>query len=136
MFRLALSRGQGSTMWVTISVATALPPERAIVSRRSRYSEQPPRTAIRVPSANVRRGLLNRGIGFPLRQVKHMPHKRLAIRNRDSRSERRELARLLPRKLGLSQQEEVDVVWRQGVVGRRLDFVAWPRRTHEMRRDD
>src|SRR5262245_7581758 len=136
MLRFALSSGHGSTMWVTMLVATALPPERAIVSRRSRYSEQPPSTAIRAPSANACSDLLNRRIGFPLRQIKHVPHERLAIGNCDSLSEGRELACLLPRKLGLSEQEEVDVVWRQGVVGRRLDFIARTRRTHEMRRDD
>ncbi len=45
-------------------------------------------------------------------------------------------ARLLPRDLGLPQQEEIDVIRRQGVVGRRLDFIAWPRRAHEVRRDN
>src|SRR5262245_2621179 len=97
MLRLALASGQGSTIWVTTLVATALPPERAIVSRRSRYSEQPPSMAMRAPRANVRRGLLNRRIGFSLRHVKHVPHKRLSIGNRDPLSERRELARLLSR---------------------------------------
>src|SRR5262249_15165222 len=136
MFRLALSRGQGSTIWVTTSVATALPPDSAIVSRRSRYSEQPPSMAKRAPRASVRSTLLNGRIGLPLRQIKHVADKRFAVRNYDGRIQEREFACLLPADLALSHQEEVDVIRRQGVIGRRLDLIARPRRTHEMRRDN
>src|SRR5262245_3764359 len=136
MLRLALSRGQGSTIWVTTSVATAFPPESAIVSRRSRYSEQPPSITKRAPRASVRSALLNGRIGFPLRQIKHVPDKRFAVGNDDGRIQKRGLTRLLPGDLGLSHQEEVDVIRRQGVVGRRLDLITRPRRTHEMRRDN
>src|SRR5262245_12880011 len=40
------------------------------------------------------------------------------------------------RDFGLAGQEEVGVVARHGVIERRLDRVAWPRRPHQARRDD
>ena len=48
----------------------------------------------------------------------------------------RERGRLRARDLGLAEQEEVGIVGRQRVVGRRLIDVARPRRTHQMRRHD
>src|SRR6476660_9769320 len=121
MLRSALSRGQGSTICVIILVATALPPDLAMVSRRSRYSEQPPSTARKAPSARLRRTLLNDRIGAPLRQIKHVSGKWPVAGNRDTSCGRCELACQLPRDFGLAQQEEIDVVRRQRIVGRRLD---------------
>src|SRR5262245_49938196 len=123
MLRLALSRGQGSTIWVTTSVATAFPPESAIVSRRSRYSEQPPSITKRAPRASVRSALLNGRIGFPLRQIKHVPDKRFAVGNDDGRIQKRGLTRLLRGDLGFSHQEVFDVFMRIGVGGWRVDGV-------------
>src|SRR5438876_8057221 len=110
MLRLALSRGQGSTICVTTSVATALPPDSAMVSRRSIYSEHPPSTARKAPSAMVRRALLNGRIGFPLLQIEHVSGKRPVAGDSDARRAWRELARLLARDFGLSQQEEINVI--------------------------
>ena len=56
--------------------------------------------------------------------------------DRDAGRLGRQLLCLFPRDFGLPEQEEVDVVRRQRVVDRRLDLVARPRRTHEVRRDD
>src|SRR5690242_6051074 len=136
MLRLALSGGQGSTIWVIMLVATALPLNRVMVSLRSRYSEQPPSAAKRVPSANVRSALLNGRIGIPLRQVKHVPGKRLIAGVSEAGCNGRKPACLFPRDLGLSKQKEIDVIRRQRVIRRRFDFIPGPRRTHEMRRDN
>ena len=38
----ALAGGQGSTIWVTMLVATALPPDRALLRRRSKISSSRP----------------------------------------------------------------------------------------------
>src|SRR5262249_47469833 len=135
MLRLALSRGQGSTIWVTMFVATALPLCRVIVSLRSRYSEQPPIAAKSTPSAKVRSALLNGRIGIPLRQVKHVPGKGLVAGIGEAGCDGRKPPSLFPRDLGLSQQKEIDVIRRQSVIRRRPDFISRPRRTHEMRRD-
>src|SRR5438105_1648371 len=102
MLRLALSRGHGSTIWVTASVAIALPPDRAIVSRRSIYSEHPPSTAKKAPSATLRRALLNGRIGFPLRQIEHVSGKRPVAGDSNACCAWRELARLFARDFGLS----------------------------------
>src|SRR4029077_19450149 len=133
MLRLALAGGQGSTVWVTMLVATALPPESATESRRSRYSEQPPRTANNPASATVRMTLLNCRIGFPLRHVEHVTGERTVAGDRKTRRNGRTLACLFPHGFHFSKQEEVGIVRRQGIVGRRLDHIAGPRRTHEVR---
>src|SRR5262249_12451065 len=136
MSRLALARGHGSTMWVTMLVATALPPDAAIGSRRARYSEQPPTEAVSPASASGRRALLNGRIGFPLRQIEHVPGERPVPGNRNLRRGRRELLGFLLGDFGLAEQEEVDVIRLHRVVGRRLEQVAGARRAHEARRDD
>src|SRR5262252_8013532 len=131
MLRSALSRGQGSTICVIMLVATALPLNRVMLSLRSRYSEQPPSAANRAPNATVRIVLLNGRIGVPLRQVKHVPCKRLVAGVGKAGRNGREPACLFPCDLGLSEQEEIDVIWRQGVVCRCFDFISRSRRTHE-----
>src|SRR4029077_17332731 len=98
----ALAGGHGSTIWVTMLVATALPPDRAMVSRRSRYSEQPPSTTRRAASANVRSALLNGRIGLSLRQIKHVPGKRLVAGDSETGRGRCRLGSLLPASPGLS----------------------------------
>src|SRR5262249_8788683 len=117
-------------MCVTTFVATALPPDRAIGSRRSRYSEQPPRMASRVASASRRITLLNGRIGFPPWQIEHVTSERPVRGDCDTGRLGRQFLSLLPRDLGLPEQEEVDVIRRQRVIGRRLDLVAGPCRTH------
>src|SRR5215510_11156070 len=103
ILRLALSSGQGSTIWVIAFVATALPLNRVMLSLRSRYSEQPPSVAKKAPSANVRSALLNGRIGTPLRQIKHVPGKGLVAGVGKAGRNRREPACLFPRDLGLSE---------------------------------
>src|ERR1017187_2413550 len=106
MFLSALARGQGSTIWVTLSVATESPPPSKMVSRRSRYSEQPASAASSAASASVRSMLLDGRIGIPLRQIEHVPGERAAA--------------------GVGEAGR----------GGRPDHVTRARRTHEMRRDD
>src|SRR6202142_329137 len=136
MFLSALARGQGSTIWVTLLVATASPPPSEMVLRRSRYSEQPASAASSTASASVRKILLDGRIEIPLRQIEHVPGERAAAGVGNARRDRRECDRLRPRELRLAEQEEVHIVGRQRVVGRRLDDVAWPRWPHEARRHD
>src|ERR1035441_4913679 len=136
MFLLALARGQGSTIWVTLSVATESPPPSKMVSRRSRYSEQPASAASSAASASVRSMLLDGRIGSLLRQIEHVPGERTAAGVGEAGRGGRECDRLRPRDLGLAEQEEVRIVRRQRVVGRCPDHVTRARRTHEMRRDD
>src|SRR5215468_3374632 len=126
MLRLALSRGHGSTIWVTTLVATALPPEAAIGSRRSKYSEQPPTVTSSAASASVRMALLNDCIGVSLRHFEHMPGEWPVATDGDACGRRRELTRLFLRDFGLSEQEEVDVVRLQRVIRRRLENIARP----------
>src|SRR5471032_45422 len=118
MSRLALSRGHGSTIWVTLSLATALPPLSAMLSRRSRYSEQPASVANTAASASVTLNLLNGRIGNPLWHIEHVPGERLIASSGDALHGWRKRARLFPRHLHLAHQEEIRVVRRQRVVGR------------------
>src|SRR5689334_2666399 len=136
MLRLALSRGHGSTICVTTLVATALPPVAAIGSRRSKYSEQPPTATSSPASARVRMALLNDCIGLSLRHFEHVSGERPVTPDGDACRRRRELARFFLCDFGLSEQEEVDVIRLHRVVGRRLEHVAGPSRTHETRSDD
>src|ERR1039458_8213392 len=107
-----------------------------MVSRRSRYSEQPASVASTAASAAKRMTLLDDRIGYPLRHIEHVPGEWPVACGGNTSGGGRERARLFPRDLGLAEQEEIRVVWRQRVVSRRLDHVARARRTHEMRRDD
>src|SRR5215475_368484 len=136
MLWLALSGGQGSTICVTMLVATALPLNRVMVSLRSRYSEQPPSAAKRAPSANVRSALLNGRIGTPLRHVKHVTGKRLIAGVSKAGCNGRKPACLFSRDLGFSKQKEIDVIRRQRVICRHFDLIPRPGRTDEMRRDN
>src|SRR6516165_1367393 len=113
-------------------VATAFPPNRVTVSRRSRYSEQPPSTERRAPSASARSASLNGRIGAPIRQVKHVSSKRLVASIGEASGGGRESAGLFARDLGLSQQEKVEVIWRQRVIGRRFDLIARAGLAHEL----
>src|ERR1039458_5595683 len=105
MFLSALARGQGSTIWVTLSVATESPPPSEMVSRRSRYSEQPASAAISAASASVRSMLLDGRIGFPLRQIEHVPGERAVTGGGDAGRDGRECERLRSGELGLAEQE-------------------------------
>src|SRR5665213_938468 len=88
ILRLAESRGHGSTICVTWSVATALPALSETASRRSRYSEQPASNAASAaPSARVRSALIDGNIGPP-RHVEHMPGERPGLGARDGRRHR------------------------------------------------
>src|SRR6185312_13812909 len=136
MFLLALSRGHGSTIMVTSLVANALPPLSEMVSRRSRYSEQPASSTPSAASASA--GLMDRGIGNPYRfgQIEHVPGVRLLLGFGEARALGRQLLGLLVGQFGLAQQEEVDVVRRDRVVARDLELVARARGTHDVRRLD
>src|SRR5450755_947568 len=112
MFLSALARGQGSTIWVTLLVATESPPPSEMVSRRSRYSEQPASAASSAASANVRKILLDGRIGSLLRQIEHVPGERTAAGIGKAGRDGRERDRLRPRDFGLAEQEEVHVVRR------------------------
>src|SRR5512135_467664 len=90
MFFCALSTGQGSTICVTLLVATASPPCSEMVSRRSRYSEQPPSAASTRPSASARPDLLNGRIGTPPWHIDHVPGERLLLGDGDLRGRRRQ----------------------------------------------
>src|SRR5664280_2181687 len=92
MSRLALSRGHGSTMWVTSFVATELPPLSAMVSRRSRYSEQPASVANKTASASLAATLLNGCIGTPSWHVEHVAGERLIAGGGDAHHDRRHRA--------------------------------------------
>src|SRR5512132_3289355 len=107
-----------------------------MVSRRSRYSEQPPSVASTAASKSVRMALLDGRIGYPLRHIKHVPGKRPATGGGKAGRGGRQCAHLFPRDLGLAEQEEIRVVRRQRIIGRRFDDVTRPRRTHEVRRND
>src|SRR5579885_3707280 len=137
MFLLALSRGQGSTIWVTIFVADALPPFSVIVSRWSRYSEQPASTPASA-SPNEIAVLMDGRIGNPHRfgQIEDVTGERLLLRFRDLLELGRQCLRFRTREFGLPQKEEVDIVGRQRVVGRRLYHVARSRGANDMRRED
>src|SRR5665213_2730841 len=144
MSRLALSRGQGSTIWVTRLVITASPASSEMASLRRMYSEQPPSSAMRPTEATARRivpalvcmDLLKLGMRILLRQVEHMAGKRQVGRRSNARGGGREPARLGARDFGLAEQEEVTVVRRQAIVSRRLDQIARARRLDQMRRHD
>src|SRR5579875_1763977 len=119
MFLLALSRGQGSTIWVTIFVAAALPPFSVIVSRWSRYSEQPATTPA---SPNQSTVSMDRRIGNPYRfgQIEDMARERPLLRFGDLLERGRQCLRFLMGEFGFTQEEEVDIVGRDRVVGGRL----------------
>src|SRR6476469_5133072 len=136
MFLLALSRGQGSTIMVTSLVATALPPLSEMVSRRSRYSEQPASSTASAASASA--GLMDRGIGNPYRfgQIEHVPGVRLLLGFGEARDLGRELLGLLVGQFGLAQQEEVDVVRRDRVVARHFGLVTRRPRPPNVRVND
>src|ERR1700690_1136179 len=136
MFLSALARGQGSTIWVTLLVATASPPPSEMVLRRSRYSEQPASAASSAASASVRKILLDGRIGIPLRQIEHVPGERAAAGVGEAGRGGRERDRLRSCELGFAEQKEVRIVRWQRVIGRRLDDVARPRRSHQVRRYD
>src|SRR6202142_330272 len=112
MFLSALARGQGSTIWVTLLVATASPPPSEMVLRRSRYSEQPASAASSAASASVRKILLDGRIGIPLRQIEHVPGERAAAGIGEAGRDGPERDRLRRRELGLAEQEEVRVAGR------------------------
>src|SRR5271169_4758128 len=100
MLRLALSRGQGSTMWVTLSLATASPALSAMLSRRSTYSEQPASAASTAAIESLRMALLDGRIGYPPWQIEHVPGERPVAGGGDAGGDRRERARLFPRNFG------------------------------------
>src|SRR6185437_1435750 len=136
MLRSALSRGHGSTIWVASLVATELPPPRRMVSRRSRYSEQPASAVSEAASASVRSVLMDGRIGYSPWKIEHMPGERTVAGGGELGRDGRECESLLPRDLGLAEEEEVRIVGRQRIVGGRADNVARPHRAHQMRRDD
>src|ERR1700719_5338074 len=95
-------------------------------------SEQPPRIAA-MPSAAAGQGRAGRStkrdMVFPPRQVEHVADRAVAIACL--------AAPVLPIcDLRFSEQEEIDVVRRTGVVERGLDHIAGARRLHDMRRYD
>src|SRR6185437_1277863 len=135
MLRSALSRGHGSTIWVTLSEAIALPPLSEMVSRRSRYSEQPASAVSSAASASPRSVLLDGRIGYSP-EIEHVPGEWTIAGGGNTGRGGCESERLRPRDFVLAQQEEVRIIGWQRIVGRRLDHVAWPRRTDQMRRDD
>src|SRR5215831_17239685 len=106
MFLSALARGQGSTIWLISLVATALPPLSAIVSRRSRYSEQPASAVSSAASANARNRLLDGRIVVSFGQIEHMTGERTVAGRSDAVKDRSQRHRLLAGELGFAEQEE------------------------------
>src|SRR5476649_945673 len=103
-------------MWVTSLLATELPPCKAMLSRRSRYSEQPPSVANSTASASVPASLLNGCIGDSPWHIEHVSGERLLAGGGDAGHQGREGAGLRLRHFHLAHQEEVGVVGRQRVV--------------------
>src|SRR5690242_11509970 len=135
MSRSADAGGHGSTICTTLSLSTALPPNGEMASRRATYSEQPASATKTSVSAPARTRSVYRIEASP-RHIEHVAGERLVAGRGDALLGGGRRAGAVPRHLGLAEQEEVGVVRRHGVVGRRADGVTRPRRTHEVRRDD
>src|SRR5579862_3175106 len=110
MLRSALAAVHGSTISVSRSVASALPPLSSIVSRRSVYSEHPASSRARPAAHASERRKVSVGCMRKLRrcyQIKRMPGVRLVGSGDDARLDRAKGARLVTGEVGLAEEKEI-----------------------------
>src|SRR5688572_26531527 len=132
MLRSPARAGHGSTMWVTLLVATASPAAKLTVSRRSRYMSVHPPRAVAAASARVAPRRLFRDIdGLSLGNVEDV-----ADRQRAAVGDALEPAVHRYGDLALSEQEKLGIVRRLRAIERRAQHVAGAGRAHEARRHD
>src|SRR6266567_1543959 len=124
--------GHGSIVWIALLAALALPASKLTVSRRSRYmSVHAPSIVVAARAAIVMPRNLVRRMVLSLADVEDVADRcRTAI---DA-----SLEAVLHRfgDLPLTEQEEIRVVRRRGVIVRRAQVLVGSSRTHQTRRDD
>src|SRR4029078_9680058 len=132
MLRSPARAGHGSTMWVTLLVATASPAAKLTVSRRSRYMSVHPVSAVAAASAsNAPRKLLRDIDDLSLGDVEDVTDR--------GRAPVCPAANAAIHRHGyfrLTEQEDLGTVRRPRAIERRAQRVARAGRAHQARRHD
>src|SRR3954452_13042902 len=131
MLRSPARAGHGSTMWVTLLVATASPAAKLTVSRRSRYMSVQAPSSVVAASARIAPKLFRDIDGLPLGDVEDMADRgRAPIRTAANPAVHRH------GDFSLAEQEELGVVRRLCGIERCAQHVTRTGRAHEARRYD